>query len=267
VVDAAGARLFVDGVQRGLQPWTGPAGPPATTQQLRLAHYPGVSGAVPYFPGSIDDVRLYNRALTSGEIAALASPAPPPPPPPPSGQIVQWPADSASVAVFDGVDDEATIPHTTAQNAYPITVSAWFATTTTSGVRGLVNKYVGGSFNGYNVFFNNGALCAWFLRDQTNYVYDGGGCTLSTPGLNDGAWHHVAYVVDASGAKLYVDGTLRSSRAWTGTPGPTTTTDALRIGRYPGAFGGAEVFAGSVRDVRVYNRALSAAEVTALAGS
>jgi hypothetical protein len=263
VVDATGARLFVDGTQRGTQPWTGTPGAPTTTQALRLAHYPGANGGASYFPGSIDDVRLYNRALSSGEISSLAAASTPPP----SGVVVQWPADSSAVAVFDGIDDEATIAHAPAQNAYPITVSAWFATTTASGVRGLVNKYLGGSYNGYNVFFNNGALCAWFLQSQSTYAYDGTGCTHSTSGLNNGAWHHLAYAVDASGGKLYVDGMLRSTVIWTGTPGATTTTEPLRIGRYPGAFGGAEYFEGSVRDVRVYNRALSAAEVQALAGS
>jgi len=41
-----------------------------------------------YFGGVIDDVRIYNRALTSAEVIAIVSPPPPPPPPPPSAPPV-----------------------------------------------------------------------------------------------------------------------------------------------------------------------------------
>jgi hypothetical protein len=145
-----------------------------------------------------------------------------------------------------------------------LTVAAWIKTSSASGVRGIVNKYVGGSYNGYNLFMNDGALCAWYIRSSSNYAYDGGGCTLRATGYNDNQWHHVVYVVDASGAKLYVDGNHKSSLAWTGAAGPTTTSQPLQIGRYPGAFGGAEHFAGTIDDVRVYSRALNASEVLAL---
>jgi hypothetical protein len=256
VVDATSARLFVDGALRGTQGWTGAGGPVTTAQPVQIARYPGAFGGAEYFAGALDDVRIYNRALTQTEIAALA-------PPGVEGAMLEWPPAGESTT-FDGIDDQITFAHTAAQNAFPMSISAWFRTTSTTGVRGLVNKYVGGSYNGYNVFFNNGALCAWFLRGPSNYVYDGGGCTHSTPGLNDGAWHHVVYVVDAAGAKLYVDGALRSSRAWTGAAGATTSTEPLRIGRYPGAFGGAEFFNGSIDRVRLFNRALTGAEVQAL---
>src|SRR5204862_8056268 len=108
--------------------------------------------------------------------------------------------------LLDGVDDYVSIPHNAALNCFPLSVAVWFKTSTNSGVRGLVNKYVAGSFNGYQIFFNNGNLCAWYMKDSANYVYDGTNCTLSTPGYNDGGWHQAAFVVDTAGGRLYVDG-------------------------------------------------------------
>jgi PKD repeat protein len=165
---------------------------------------------------------------------------------------------------FDGIDDRVDVPHSTALNSYPLTVAVWVKTSAVAGVRGIVNKYLAGSYNGYQVFLNNGTLCAWYLRDTTSYIYDGTGCTLGTAGYTDGQWHHVVFVVDAAGGQLYVDGVPRASQPWTGLPGPPATVQDLHLGHYPGAYGGAEYFPGVLDEVRIYNRALSAEEVASL---
>jgi hypothetical protein len=158
---------------------------------------------------------------------------------------------------LDGVDDYVGIPHNAALNAFPLTVAAWFKTTTNSGVRGLVNKYVAGSFNGYQIYFVNGNLCAWYMKDGANYVYDGTNCTMSTPGYNDGRWHQAALVVDNAGGRLYVDGTQKASRAWTGLAGPVSTTQEIQVGHYPGS----TYLAAVVDELRIYSRALSTQEI------
>lgn len=284
VVDADGGRFYVDGVLRGSLGWTGTPGAPSTTQPLHLGHYPGAYGGAEYFPGLLDDVRVYDGALTAAEVMALYRGI---------GAVGIWPLDegtgSSAVDVsdsgfagtlangatwtagrlgtavaLDGVDDHVEVPHAPALNAYPLTVAAWIKTTSTTGVRGLVNKYVAGSFNGWNLFLNDGRLCAWYLRDSANSVYGGGGCTFNLAGYNDGQWHHVAYLIDAAGGRLYVDGALKGSLGWTGNPGPPSTTQPVRLGHYPGAYGGAEYFPGVLDDVRLYSRALSGDEILAL---
>ena len=129
---------------------------------------------------------------------------------------------------FDGVDDRVDVAHAADLDAYPLSVAAWFKTSSTSGVRGIVGKYVAGSYNGYNLFLNDGSLCAWYLRDDSNYVYDGSGCPFRLTGYNDGQWHHAVYVVDASGARLYVDGAEKGSLGWTGVAGAVSTTEPAR---------------------------------------
>jgi hypothetical protein len=164
---------------------------------------------------------------------------------------------------FNGVNQYVTIPSAAALNAYPLTVAVWMNTSTTTGLQGVVNKYAPGSLNGYQVFLNAGSLCAWYFKDTSNYVWDGTGCTLATPGYANGLWHHVAFVVDASGGSLYVDGVLKATQLWTGVPGATSTAQPLDLAVYPGA-AGVPYLSGSLDDVRTYNRALSATEVLGL---
>ena len=254
-----------------------------------MPHTSGVSGLT---AGTLYHYRVKSRdaagnLAVSGDFTFTTTTAPPPPPPPPPGSLVAhwaldegsgtiaadasgsgntgtlvngpvWTAGPGSPAVaFDGIDDHVAAPHATRAQRVPLTVTAWIKTSSTTGVVGIVNKYAAGSFDGYNVFMNGGALCAWYIRSASNLVYDGGGCTLSTTGYNDNQWHQVVYVVDASGAQLYVDGAPKASRAWTGSAGAPTTTQPVHVGHYPGAFGGAEYFPGAIDDVRIYGRALT----------
>jgi hypothetical protein len=79
VVDAAGGRLYVDGLQKASQPWTGSAGAPTTMQDVHLAHYPGVTGGTSYLAGLIDEVRIYDRPLSAQEVSQLFDGTPPVP--------------------------------------------------------------------------------------------------------------------------------------------------------------------------------------------
>ena len=182
------------------------------------------------------------------------------------GTLVNGPvrvAGRTGLAVaFDGINDTAVVPHEASLNAYPLSTSFWMKTGAT-GLTGLVNKYAATSLNGWQVFTSGGNLCAWYFRDRTNYVWDGGGCTMAVGGVNDNAWHHVAFVVDQTGARLYVDGALRASRGWTGTPGPATTLQPVTFAAYPGIAG--TTLAGALDDVRIYGRALGTSEIASLA--
>jgi hypothetical protein len=183
-----------------------------------------------------------------------------------TGTLVNGPAwvpgRHGQALALDGVNDYVRVPHAAALDAFPLTVSVWFQTTSTVGTRGLVSKYLASSLSGYQIFMSNQRLCAWYFRDAANRVYDGTNCTLATSGYNDGGWHQAVFVVDASGGRLYVDGVLKASRAWTGTPGPTTTAQELRIGSYAGAQ--RSYLPGRLDDIQVHRRAFSAAEVAAL---
>ncbi len=88
---------------------------------------------------------------------------------------------------------------------------------------------------------------------------------LGTRDINDGKWHHVAGVRTAPQAlQVYVDGVLEGTAA---DPRPTSpaigATSPFRIG-VGTVLPGVGYFKGSLDDVRIYNRALSADEIKAL---
>ena len=73
-VSASGAmNLYVDGALQATA--TGPTGPRTAPPALRLG---GMQPGYGYFPGTLDEVRLYAYAMTPGQALALASPAPAP---------------------------------------------------------------------------------------------------------------------------------------------------------------------------------------------
>jgi hypothetical protein len=72
----------------------------------------------------------------------------------------------------------------------------------------------------------------------------------------------VTFTVNANGGKLYVDGALKASGAWTGKAGAATTNTALSFARYPGV--SQPYLAATLDEVRVYGSALSAAQVASL---
>jgi hypothetical protein len=165
---------------------------------------------------------------------------------------------AAGTAVsFDGANDYATVANSAALNVYPLTIMGWFQGGDFGADRGLINKYAPGALNGYQVFLSTNRLRAWYFRDAANYVWDG---SLGLDaGFVQGGWHHAAFTVDATGGKLYLDGVLRDSRAWTGTPGATSTAQDLQFARYANNF-----FRGWLDEVSIWNTALSS---NAIAGA
>jgi hypothetical protein len=165
---------------------------------------------------------------------------------------------------LDGQAGFVSVPHADALNAYPISISGWIRTSSTTGTRGILNKLVPGVANGYRFFMSDGNLCAEYFRSAAAFVSDGTACALAAAGYADGQWHHVVFVVDALGGRIYVDGVQRASRGWTGTSGAPNSGQPITIGDDGGTSG---FFAGTIDDLRIYGRALSAGEVSGLYGS
>lgn len=173
-----------------------------------------------------------------------------------------WESGKLGGALKFSGEDYVEVRHDPALNAYPLSVSVWVKTQGNGG--GLVNKYRSGSLQGYQVYQTGGLLRAWYFRDRTNYIWDGDD-GMNGGKINDGKWHHVAFVVDDAGGRLYVDGELKERRAWTGKPGPTSTSQPVSLGVYPGTTSGGSHLTGQLDDVRLYDRSLTEDEVKLLA--
>jgi hypothetical protein len=86
------------------------------------------------------------------------------------------------------------------------------------------------------------------------------GHTISVLAVTAGRWYHLAGVLDWTSMRLYIDGILAATGTASGTPLPALPTKPLRIGA--GGDGAAEdPMYGAIDDIRIYPRALSAAEV------
>jgi hypothetical protein len=173
---------------------------------------------------------------------------------------------SGDALAFNGSNQSVTVNSVAGLNGYPLTVSTWFKTTSASGTHGLINKYAANSHNGYQLFMSSGKLCAWFFRDGSDYVWDGSSCSLPASGYNDGQWHMAAFTVDGTGGKLYVDGTLKASRAWNGRAGAGSSPATVSFAMEPGV--SASHFQGSLDEISIYGgKSLSAAQIATLYAS
>ncbi|CAN5826136.1 hypothetical protein BH23ACT10_BH23ACT10_39400 [soil metagenome] len=93
-------------------------------------------------------------------------------------------------------------------------------------------------------------------RRASGAVATSGLVEATGPRLSAGQWRHLAVTYDGASVQLYIDGQTAGSQS---TSGLVTTSDgALRIG---GTTLANEYFGGTIDDVRIYNRALSAGEI------
>ncbi len=176
---------------------------------------------------------------------------------PPVAVVYTFPGNAGTALAFNGSGNYVAIPHTTSLNPYPFTLTLWVKTLQSVGVAGLANKFSATTTNGWNLYLRNGGVRAWYYRNAANFVSDRS-AGLDGRFLADGQWHHVAFTVDATGGKLYVDGALKDSAAWTGTAVQTTTTQEVRLGNNAG---NGVAFDGALDEVGLWRTALSEAQI------
>lgn len=248
-----------------------------------------------YFPGTVDDLRVYNRLLSSTEIAALYSTT--------SriakikgglerGLITHWSLDDATSTVatdssgsgnsgtltsgpawiggkqdkalsFDGVNDH--VVSTQIINTSATTISAWIKISAYPSNNGLVAGFI----NGYGNLTHDKNLYIGTDGKLYFYVYDGATKTTSTPSaavpLNQ--WVFVSGTADGATVRTYVNGVQVGSVA----AGATYTSYNVPNFFIQGATGnvsfGGGLMSAMIDDVRLYNRALSSDEISSLYGA
>ncbi len=164
---------------------------------------------------------------------------------------------------FDGATNYVDIANSSGimDNLSNFTAAAWIKTTASTGNIPIVCKLgVGGYTSGRGwMFFRSGSNLGMFMQtDASDWVQS----ITSGVNVSDGEWHQVSTVVSGGViSALYIDGISRSlSNASAGTLGTFSNTSNIRIANDYNS----ELFTGGIDDVRVYNRALSSAEMSQL---
>ncbi|MFF3333827.1 LamG-like jellyroll fold domain-containing protein [Streptomyces sp. NPDC002888] len=287
--------LYVNGALAGTTtystPWDARRG-----LQIGAGSYNGAPGS--FFPGTIDDVRIFEKPLSANEVSGLytsgaigsgrparavfpldepATDADGAPTTQVTGradvnpQVLQNGANlgragrEGTALTLDGVDDYATTsgPHLNNQRSF--SVGAWAKLPTTKPTHaGVIAGQEGSVMPGFELYYS--ATYGWtfdqFTQDTTSGtpIRATQGAASLAPG---GEWTYVVGSYDAvsDDLRLYVQG------KWVATStvsapfyaGGPVMIGASRFSGSPGSF-----FTGQISDVQLYDRALSAPEIAAM---
>jgi len=235
--------------------------------------------------GLIDEVMIYNRALSEAEVMYLAGKRATPADPGSDGLVayyalenntddssgnelhgtifgepayVEGPAGYGTAMSFDGVDDYVDFGNDPLFDITgEVTLALWVNTQDIG--TGQDNPWLGKGDTTYMIKgYREGNQIEFFIYD--------GGWQSSFADVGDsfnGAWHHAAGTFDAEQFLIYVDGELETTLGYEGV-GIVPNTYNVAMGTNTQASGR---FSESIMDEAViYNRALSAGEIRYLAG-
>ena len=161
----------------------------------------------------------------------------------------QWAVGMLGGALeFDGTDDYIEVPDNESLQLWErFTLAAWIYQVESSSSR-IIDKIGAGTANGPHLDTHPGTK----LRSCS------GTCISTAADHTLEEWHHVAVTFDEGDVKLYVDGSIEAEGS---APSPLAGNSLpLRIGADSD---GQSLFYGLIDDARVYNRALTEAEILA----
>jgi hypothetical protein len=163
---------------------------------------------------------------------------------------------------FDGLDDYISATPSLPTGSAPRTVSCWFKTTAGAIPTSQYPNYQ--TMTGWGSPFGGPIIFPQHVVAPTGRAYfesGSGGNQLNSQGaVNDGTWHQIVTTYDGAGSrvKMYIDGVLHDSSA------------IVTLGTASSYFGIGNVswanipFRGQIDDVGLWNRALTASEVSNL---
>ena len=138
-----------------------------------------------------------------------------------------------------------------------LTIAVWFKASTANG-RNLVSKELGtGLHDSLVMWYESGSAFMFQLEDTAGNAHH-----ISTAIPTAGLWHHAAATWDGAVLRLYLDGSVVGSTPFTGAIRYDTNPIYIGADDNDGDDVPDEGWAGSVDEVRIYNRGLSSSEVS-----
>lgn len=242
------------------------------------------------FDGNIDEVRIYNYALTPAQVAWDYNRGKP---------VAHWRMDEATSGAVsttagaikddsahdnDGTASDTSWSYTTGRfggalsfdgddyvslsdpangsldfGTGDFSAEAWFKTSSQGPTFILAKNEDTYLTAGYNIRMSGGEVLVMVISDGTDYINKFGSTTV-----NDNNWHHAAltYVASSETGTLYLDGNVHVTQV-----GPTTGTDIDSISNTGNFYigvnpdGSTQKWNGLIDDVRIYNYARTAEQI------
>jgi hypothetical protein len=273
IYDGANVRLYLNAVQDKVLPHTGDID--VKTGDINIGVF---NSDTDYFNGAIDEVKIYNRALSAEEVRYHYNRG---------GPVAHWGFDEgAGVNVYNSADTSA------GSAGYPIsaglgnripaqydgsikssaldfitddyvdcgsddslditdaiTIEAWVKAISGAGI---ITKMTSAHNDGWNLYLSSGGIRSLIGHGAGYAVVDSDSSTL-----NDGNWHHAVLRITISTAYMFIDGVLQAD---TESVDMTNCDTPLAIGRKYSDYND-YYFDGTIDEVRIYNKALHATTI------
>lgn len=291
--DGVNVYVYVNGTSLG-----------STGKTLNMDSSTGFVGAqnssTKFFNGAIDDLRIYNRAITSAEVTQLYTGSSPVNC---DQTCVGWwrmndNAANTTVADSSGAGNTGTAQQNTSvlttsgifaggltfngssdyidagnsatvKPTFPFTTEAWFKITSLPAIISPIisSSDVAGNgfYSGFSVYVNStGTIAARAADNGGTSTSNRKSFTSDNAVISANTWYHVTAVyTDINNIAIYLNGaSVAGSMSGTGTTLAYAANNKLRIGAfYYTGDATTKYFPGSIDDVRLYNRVLSASEI------
>ncbi|MCC6461764.1 MAG: fibronectin type III domain-containing protein [Saprospiraceae bacterium] len=279
VHDGVKDKIFINGVLANSKDVVGKLN--STKQPLGIGNNPIDAGN--YFKGSLDDIQLYNRALSDPEVAALFAA---------QNAAPNIPDDLVANYTFDGDANDETPFHNHAQASGAQLGNDRFAKANQAyAFNGVSDEILAANSPQLNSDFTT--VCFWvnvkaLPASGEAFLLSNGGwqerwkislpahgkvvwTTNNTSGISDmdagdgnalpvGAWTHVALVHDGAKDKIFINGVAKAEKAVTG----ALNSSAKPLGMGYNPIDQGNCFNCSLDEVQIYKKALSDAEIAAL---
>ncbi len=197
-----------------------------------------------YFNGFIDNVRIYNRALTATEVSRLYN---------------MNGCKAGSCMVFNGTNNYISIPHNAVLTpTSALTVSVWVNPTSVSSALDILNKTWQYSGDLYWLRINAGGTIYWHIGTADTVAK----AMNTTASIQANKWSHIVATYNGSKAYVYING-IKDANSITVSPSQNFGPSVYKLD-----IGVRLVyFSGLIDDVRIYNRELSASEISQIYNS
>lgn len=155
---------------------------------------------------------------------------------------------------FDGMNNYVSVADASSLKPTQITIAAWINPNSFMQWGTVLTK------SSYSSWDDGYGLAHYLGSNDINFFINNYNYNKTSTNISIGQWSYIVGTYDGSNIKLYVNGQLKSSFAYLGSI--SNSNQPLLLGMGTGGEGNKFLWNGLIDEVRIYNRALSAKEIS-----